>query len=130
MSYKLFLAFIVIIFSSCQHEFKGKIEKRENGVFYLINTSSSKVYRFTINLTRTTNDTLVEYFSYGRIVAPGGEYKLGKEFTKSDMLNRDGTEYIPNSPEYPKNIKHNYKIGGEIEVMVSDLKKQEEKDFE
>ena len=119
LRYAILIIIISTICFACGKKSVGKIEKRGNGYDYLINTSTKKIFRFTIKATKTTNDTLIEYFSYGRVLAPGAEYKLGEE-------NYTLTDYNQNVQKVT--VRH--ELVGQIEVGISELDRQEKKDDE
>jgi len=65
------------LISSCGNSIKGKIEEREDGKIYLVNTSTSKEYQFTVRETIIINDTAKQYHTLAIPVIAGGEEFIG-----------------------------------------------------
>lgn len=78
---------LAVLLYSCGTSMKGKIEDR-GGKFYLVNSSQTKVYQFTVKKTTTINDSTKEYITYTEILAPGQEKTIGqiKEIKKESLF--------------------------------------------
>jgi hypothetical protein len=79
----LILSFI-ITFYSCK-DIKGVIEERQKGCadlndskkVYLVNTSTSTKYTFTVKTTDRINNSIIQYSTKKITLAPGDETELG-----------------------------------------------------
>lgn len=78
MSKILSIIALAVLLYSCGNSLDGRIETRE-GKVYLVNTSTSKEYEFTIKETIIVNDTVKNYKIHSVPVIAGGERFLGKK---------------------------------------------------
>lgn len=62
---------------SCSSGLHGKIEKRKDGEYYLVNTSETKIFQFTVKTTKVIADTAYSYYTELIILNPGDEKSLG-----------------------------------------------------
>lgn len=68
---------LAIVLFSCKNKFDGKIEERY-GSYYLVNTSPSQSFRFTIKETELEDSSVHNYTTELIELAPGAEKFLGK----------------------------------------------------
>lgn len=74
---------MTLLFISCSGEkLDGKIEKRDVGDYYIVNTSKTKAFRFTVKATETDNDSTRRYKIVFFDLAPGDEEYIGKEIVE------------------------------------------------
>ncbi|MEO6611488.1 MAG: hypothetical protein ABIT05_05125 [Chitinophagaceae bacterium] len=83
-----YLIVFFIFFASCSKGLSGKIEKRNKNDIYLVNTSSSKIFRFTIKETKIINDSIYEYSTGNISLSPGDEKRIGVESGISELQYR------------------------------------------
>ncbi len=81
--YKYLLAFSILV-AACSSKMNGKIEYRGDNDVYLVNTSSSKIFRFTVKTTKVTNDTIYDYSTESIPLAPGDEELLGVKYDTAE----------------------------------------------
>lgn len=75
--------FCFFIFS-CSSKLNGKIENRGDNNVYIVNTSSYKIFKFTVKTTKVTNGTVYEYSTKRITLAPGDENFLGVVYDTAD----------------------------------------------
>lgn len=135
MKFFLFsMAVLSVLFTSCAKKFDGKIETRKGGV-YLINTSPSEMFQFTVKTTTITSDTIFDYSTEVISLFPGAEKLLGNEVDTEFQVREplgdlsagnapDTDEYgvprkhpIPSPDDYFKKsvVKHKYEITGQLQ---------------
>jgi hypothetical protein len=102
------LIFIVIIFTfySC-NKLDGKTEIRDKNRVYLINSSETKTFKFTLKTTTITNDSLYSYKTEIIELAPGDEIFIGNknavskieypdiDITVADTIKLEGDDGTP-----------------------------------
>ena len=74
---------LAILLFSCKNKFDGKIEERF-GSYYLVNTSPSQRFRFTIKETEIKDSSVYNYATGFIELAPGDEKLLGKEIVEKE----------------------------------------------
>lgn len=91
MKYFLYIAFVLTL-CSC-NKLDGKIETRDKNKVYLVNTSETKAYRFTLKTTSITDDSIYEYKTQLITLQPGDEMFIGSksgvsqvEYPKKDSI--------------------------------------------
>lgn len=70
----IFITTIILIVGCSALE--GKIEKRKNGDYYLVNTSKTKGFDFTIKTTKIVDDSIYQYSTQIITLHPGDEISL------------------------------------------------------
>lgn len=82
---KWLIIFGLPAFLSC-NESSGKIEVRSNEKIYIVNTSRSKSYDFTVKETKTNYDSTSETSTSVLFLSPGEEKLLGHMYENRDVL--------------------------------------------
>jgi hypothetical protein len=146
-----FLSCAFWLFYSCRNDFDGKIEKRQNDRIYLVNSSKSKILRFTIKESSIINDTGYYYNTRIITLSPGDEEYLGLENEismdyehlpifrkvfktrkdplnlltnlKDTIINGEKLKYEYANEPIPDTIKSKYEITGQIEMLPKNVNK-------
>lgn len=110
MKFNKILLFIVVAtaINACGNKLDGKIEIRDKNKVYLINQSKTKVYKFTIKTTSTTNDTIKAYKTEFVELQPGDEKYIGNNKVEIQVPVIERWSYPPgiDTPKTPMVISY------------------------
>jgi hypothetical protein len=121
--------FITLTIYSCDNKLDGKIETREQDKIYLVNTSKTKLFKFTVKATKVTNDSTYDYSTDVIELPPGDEKYLGarKEtvieqkppFDPSKPFTAVAeTTIVTQAPLHQDLIQYKYEVTGQLEMKI------------